>query len=32
MDGTRKYRKFDKEFKLVRLVTEGGRGIAEAFL
>ena len=31
MEGTRRYRKFDKEFKLeaVRLVAEGGRGVAE---
>ncbi|TAN62138.1 transposase [bacterium] len=31
MEGTRKYRKFDKEFKLeaVRLITEAGRPVAE---
>lgn len=31
MEGTRRYRKFDRDFKLeaVRLVTEGGRGVAE---
>jgi len=31
MEGTRRYRKFDREFKLeaVRLITEGGRGIAD---
>ena len=31
MEGTRRYRKFDREFKLeaVRLVTVGGRPVAE---
>lgn len=31
MEGTRKHRKFDREFKIeaVRLVTESGRAIAE---
>lgn len=31
MEGTRKYRKFDREFKIeaVRLITEGGCGVVE---